>query len=255
MWVNKPNGRVFDFNIKLRFDRIQPRNLGRAAFTIRPVNSDQERASFATPVAHRRRIFKRLRDEVGSGRLGGADSSVSGSRIRLFESPRCLFVVQVRGSVVNCALPALNIDSYKHELSFEWRGLFSRFFGERKETAAVLHDAPVGHSDCMDFLFKPDLAAYRSISRQRISPTLIPIGRNRHHSLSPSIKLTQASKLLRNSIGINTVAIYVCKLKGTLVSSVSTSPSRPGLMQCKRNLDNQRQLLGDAGSEGRPTRK
>lgn len=92
-------------------------------------------------------MFERLRHEAGPGTLGEADKSVPGSRIRVFDSPVGMFVVQVRGSAGDCALPVLNIHSSRHEVSFDWRDLFGQFFGEQKVTRAVLHDALVGHPD------------------------------------------------------------------------------------------------------------
>lgn len=139
---------VFDFNFKLHFEKIHPRFPGRAVFTLPSVNDNQERRLPGIS-ASRRKTFKKLRDEVGAGRLGEADKSVPGSRIRLFESPVGMFVVQVRGSVSDCALPALNVNSSRYEFSFEWMDMFNGFFGERKLTTTVLHGAPVGHSDCI----------------------------------------------------------------------------------------------------------
>ena len=77
--------------------------------------------------------------------LGNADNSVPESEINLFESPAGMFVIQVRGVVSDCALPALSTDLWRHELSFEWKELFNRVFGERKMATAVLHGAPVSH--------------------------------------------------------------------------------------------------------------
>ena len=96
-------------------------------------------------------MFQRLREGVGNNRLGEADKSVPGSRMRFFESPVGMFVVQIRGSVGDCALPALNIDVSRHELSFEWRNMFDRFFGARKVATALLDGAPVGNSHRINF--------------------------------------------------------------------------------------------------------
>lgn len=146
MFYTSPNGRkIYDFDFKLNFDKIQPRYPGRAVFSLSSINTYQK----PEISAYKHKMFNRLRDEVGTGRVGEADKSVSGSRIRLFECPGGMFVVQVRGSVGDCALPALNIDHIKHELSFDWRDLFDRFFGERKLTTTVLHGAPVGLLDYM----------------------------------------------------------------------------------------------------------
>lgn len=140
---NLPTGlNVFAFYFKLKYEKLHSRHPGRAVFSLRSENNTRDRPSPEILVC-RRKTFKRLRDEAGTGRLDEADKSVAGSRIRLSESPIGMFVVQVRGSVGDCALPALNISNSRHELSFEWRDLFNRFFGERKVVTTVLHGAPV----------------------------------------------------------------------------------------------------------------
>lgn len=72
--------------------------------------------------------------------------------MRLFESPTGIFVVQVRVVVDDYPLPALNIDHIRCELSFEWKKLFDRIFGEVKLATAVLHSAPVGHLNCTNLI-------------------------------------------------------------------------------------------------------
>ena len=147
MFYHPPNHtKSYDFDCKLTFEKIQPRYPGRAVFSCR---LDRNRyPPFLKTAVSRRKIFERLRHEAGPGRLGEADKSVPGSRIRVFDSPVGMFVVQVRGSVGDCALPVLNIHSSRHEVSFNWRDLFDHFFGERKMAKAVLHDALVSHPDC-----------------------------------------------------------------------------------------------------------
>ena len=143
--------KVFDFNVKLKFEKTHPKYPGRAVFTLRAKNDNQERRSTRIS-AHRRKIFKRLRDDAETGILGEADKSVPGSLIRLFGSPVGMFVVQVRGSLSDCALPALNVDSRRHEFSLEWRNLFNRFFRVRRVATTILLEAPVGHLDCLGLL-------------------------------------------------------------------------------------------------------
>ena len=135
-----------DFCFKLNFDKIQPRYPGRAVFSIRSKDSNQKRHSSST---YERNMFRRLRDELGTGRLGEADKSVSGSRIRLFEPPGGMFLIQVRGSLGDCTLPALSIDHIGNELSFEWRDMFDRYFGQRKMITTVLLGAPVSLAGCI----------------------------------------------------------------------------------------------------------
>lgn len=89
-------------------------------------------------------LFQHLRDNAGLGRMGEADRSKSGGRLRLFEHSSGLFVVQIRGGLNDCVVPGLSIDQQKGELSFEWRDLFARFFEEKKMVECVLKDAQVG---------------------------------------------------------------------------------------------------------------
>ena len=148
---NPPNQpKVYEFECKLSFDIIQPKYPGRAVFSLRPDISKRDYRLLELKV-NKRKMFKRLRDEARPSRLSGAAKSVPGSRIRFFESPVGMFVVQVRGSVGDCALPALNIDPNRHEVSFDWRDLFDRYFGEQKVAKAVLHDAAVGHPGVRHF--------------------------------------------------------------------------------------------------------
>ena len=91
-----------------------------------------------------RTLCQHLRDNAGLGRLGEADKSRPGGRLRLFEHCSGLFVVQIRGGLNDFAVPGLSIDQKKGELSFEWRDLFARFFEEKKMAKGVLKDAPVG---------------------------------------------------------------------------------------------------------------
>ena len=92
----------------------------------------------------RRALFQHLRDNAGLGRMGEADKSKPGGRLRLFEHSSGLFVVQIRRGLNDCVVPGLSIDQQKGELSFEWRDLFARFFEEKKMAECVLKDAQVG---------------------------------------------------------------------------------------------------------------
>ena len=92
----------------------------------------------------RRALFQHLRDNAGLGRLGEADKSRPGGRLRLFEHSSGLFVIQIRGGLNDCVVPGLSIDQKKGELSFEWRDLFARFFEEKKMAEGVLKNSQVG---------------------------------------------------------------------------------------------------------------
>ena len=104
-----------------------------------------DRAYFSNDSVPGHNILKGLQDQIGAGMLSQADKSIPGSRIRFFESPVGMFVVQVRGVVGDCALPGLSINASRNELSFEWKKLFNRIFGERKLVTVTLHGALVGH--------------------------------------------------------------------------------------------------------------
>ena len=165
--------KAYDFKVKLCFDSIPSRYPGRAVFSSRLDTNNRGRRWDD--------IFRTLLARVGTGRLGDADRSISGSRMRLYESPPGLFVVQVRGSVCDCAIPSLNVnvDPLRHELSFEWRNLFHRFFGEWKTVRAVLDGAPV----CNPRSSLPDLTPLRWIQ----NPAILPICSIQVHSVEISI--------------------------------------------------------------------
>ena len=90
-------------------------------------------------------MFDALNDNLGPGRLVEADKSIPGSRLRIFKNRTGIFVIQVRGVLSDCALPAFNLNRRKYQLSFGWKALFNRTFGERKLAAALLDSAPVSH--------------------------------------------------------------------------------------------------------------
>ena len=87
---------------------------------------------------------RHLRDNIWRGRLGEADKSRPGGRLRLLEYSFGLFVVQIRGGLNDCVVSGLSIDQKNGELSLEWRDLFAQFFKEKKIAKDILTDAPVG---------------------------------------------------------------------------------------------------------------
>ena len=136
-WLYLDNSKIDDLYVKLYFDTIQSQHPGRAVFSSRLDAKFRARQW--------EEFSKMLLARVGTGRLSEADRSVPGSRMRLYTCPPGLFVVQVRGSVCDCAIPSLNfnVNPLRLEVSFEWRDLFHQFFGERKIVGAVLDGAPV----------------------------------------------------------------------------------------------------------------
>ena len=112
-----------------------PKYPGRAVMSLRHENGH---------TICRKALSQHLRDNVGLGRLGEADKSRPGGRLRLFKHSSGLFVVQIRGGLNDCVVPSLSIDQKNGELSLEWRDLFARFFEEKKMAKGILKDAPVG---------------------------------------------------------------------------------------------------------------
>ena len=172
-WLYLDNSEIDNLYVKLFFDTIQPRYPGRAVFFSRLDTNNRERQWDD--------VSKKLLARVGTGRLEDADKSVPESRMHLYTCPPGLFVVQVRGSVSDCAIPSLSLDvnPLRLELSFEWRDLFHRFFGERKMVRAVLDGAPV----CNPRSSLPDLTA----SRWRQKHAILQIYRFQVLSLRMSI--------------------------------------------------------------------
>ena len=89
-------------------------------------------------------ILKTIQETAGQGRLGEADKSKPGNRMRLYEDNVGLFVVQIRGALDDGALPGLGINEKNLEVSIIWKELFARFFGEKKMIESVLENSPVG---------------------------------------------------------------------------------------------------------------
>ncbi|KAF6232910.1 hypothetical protein HO173_008873 [Letharia columbiana] len=153
-WDRAPLDRVeqYDFKAQLRFAGLLELDPGRAVFKIqhRP-NDPNDPENLYEGV-----IFRHMRErEGGLGPMGEADKYKPSERRRLFgqsdgwgppsypiqifepETTEGMFVIQVRAGLNDCAVPGLTIDQEQHEISLDWIGLFSRFFGERR--AVNLH--------------------------------------------------------------------------------------------------------------------
>ena len=125
-------------SIKLSFHGIHPSYPGRVVFSYFPD------ASPLAPRTHAlRKIFINLQNKAGSGRLGEADRSMPSSRMRIIEATAGLFVVQIRGGLNDCATPALNIDFKNHEVSCDWKDLFTQYFQEKRVASLVLENEGV----------------------------------------------------------------------------------------------------------------
>lgn len=88
-------------------------------------------------------MIKDIEAKTGPGRLGEADKSRPGGRVRLFENTVGLALAQIRGGLHDCTLPSLTIDRVKGAISLDWRDLFTRFFGEKRMIDRVLERAPM----------------------------------------------------------------------------------------------------------------
>ncbi|CAD6577873.1 MAG: hypothetical protein ASARMPRED_008436 [Alectoria sarmentosa] len=147
-WERAPLDHVekYDFNLQLGFAGLAEDDPGRAVFKIQHRSNnpnDPENLYEGT-------IFRHMREKGGLGPMGEADRFRPSERRRLFgelegwgppsypipifepKSTEGMFVIQVRAGLNDCAVPGLKIDQEKRELSFDWIGLFSRFFRERK---------------------------------------------------------------------------------------------------------------------------
>lgn len=98
---------------------------------------------------YERPIFRHMREKGGLGPMGEADKYKPSDRRRIFREsdgrgppnlavlifePKAtegMFVIQVRAGLNDCAVPDLRIDEEKREISLNWIGLFSRFYGEQ----------------------------------------------------------------------------------------------------------------------------
>ena len=181
-WLYLDNSEIYDLYVKLYFDTIQSRYPGRAVFTSRLDRRHQWDD-----------VSKPLLARVGTSRLGDADRSVPESRMRLYTCRPGLFVVQVRGSLCDCAIPSLNfsVNPLRLKISFEWRYLFHQFFGERKMVRAVLDGAPI----CNLRSSLPDLTPLR-----RQKNAILPIYKFRVLSVKTSINWTRLSaRIYRHS--------------------------------------------------------
>jgi hypothetical protein len=152
-------------------------------------------------VKWRRALFQHLRDNAGLGRMGEADKSKPGGRLRLFEHSFGLFVVQIRGGLNDCVVPSLSIDQQKGELSFEWRDLFARFFEEKKMAECVLKDAQVGlASPSRQIEHEADTIQageikHLSLSSEQPNRTLYPVVSGNFSHIKPSLRAIAQSDI------------------------------------------------------------
>ena len=126
-----------------------------------------------------REMIKSIEAKTGPRRMGEADKTQPGSRVRLFENTAGLAVVQIRGGLHECTLPSLTIDRGKRAISLDWRDLFMRFFSEKRMEDRVLEHAAVSNATvtpsplearCLDYGHVP---AYRL---SKLRPALHALG-------------------------------------------------------------------------------
>ena len=222
------NSEIYDIYVKLFFDTIEPRYPGRAVFSSRLDTNNRERQWDD--------ISKSLLARLGTGKLDNADKSVPGSRMRLYACPPGLFVVQVRGSVSDCAIPSLNlnVNPLRLEISFEWRDLFHQFFAERKMVRAALDIAPVFNPRSS----LPGLTPFRRIQKLAV----LPIYNFQVLSLKMSIDRTRLlARIYRhshNSICRHTIDTCRYQTKQLGVPGVLKDLSKHGRIRWESTSDN-----------------
>ncbi|KAL9132583.1 MAG: hypothetical protein Q9175_006243 [Cornicularia normoerica] len=158
-WVRAPLDQVerYDFKIQLGFAELVEKEPGRAVFNVQHKPNDPNDPENVYESV----IFRHMREKGGLGPMGDADKYMPSERRRLFGesegwgppsrpipifepvTTEGMFVIQVRAGLNDCAVPGLKIDQEEREISFDWTGLFSRFFCERK--AMNLHEGIVSH--------------------------------------------------------------------------------------------------------------
>ena len=124
-----------------KFAGLDPKFPARANFTFYREHSKLPASAAITFIEHA--ISQRITQLAGPRRLGGTAKGKLGNRIRLCESTVGLCLVQIRGTVDDCAMPSLDIDLKKRVISLEWKDLFTRFFGGKMMADGVLEQAPV----------------------------------------------------------------------------------------------------------------
>ena len=126
--------RFYQVDSELHFDGFKAKYPGRAIFSFRPLRHAINSAG---------RILKNIRDEVRAPGLDGPKPSQRRGRLPTIERCGGVFVTQIRGGLSDCVVRSLHIDPKKHELSIEWKALFSEFFHDKVLTEAVIQANPV----------------------------------------------------------------------------------------------------------------
>ena len=160
-WDRAPLDEVeqYNFKIQLHFADLVENDPGRAIFKTQHKPNDENEPE----TVYERSIFRHMREKGGLGPMGEADKYKPSDRRRIFgesegwgqpsrpvpvfepKATEGMFVIQVRAGLNDCAVPGLRIDQNRHEISLDWMGLFSRFYGERR--AMDLQEGTVSHLD------------------------------------------------------------------------------------------------------------
>lgn len=160
----------YDSLCRYDFDGVHTTNPLRAVFSVRLKSSGPKVV---------REMIKSIETKTGLGRMGEADKSRPGSRVRLFGSTVGLALVQVRGGLHDCTLPSLTRDRDKRAISLDWRDLFSRFFGEKRMIGRVLARALVSGFSVAPSPPEAQILDYGPVPAYRVSklrPSLQALG-------------------------------------------------------------------------------
>ena len=135
-----PDGRRrYQEGFRFYFDGFKSKYPTRAIFSFRPSSHT---------INFSKRILSNIRDAVRSPGLDGPSQIQRKGRLPTIDRCRGVFVTQIRGGLNDCAVPSLNIDLKKHELSIEWKALFSEFFHDKDRTKAVIQANAVSTPHC-----------------------------------------------------------------------------------------------------------
>lgn len=165
-WERERLDRVeqYDFKLQLRFAGLPEKKPETAVFKVHHTPNDtmdpNDPGNLYDGV-----IFRHMREKGGPGPMGEADKYKPSERRRIFgelegwgpwsrpipvlepETTEGMFVIQVRAGLNDCAVPGLKIDQGKREISFDWVGLFSCFYGARR--MVELHEETVCHEQSL----------------------------------------------------------------------------------------------------------
>jgi hypothetical protein len=114
------------------FDSVNSLCVERAVFLIRSINISLEEVNAI--------LLKGVEAKGKPGNLDEGDASKVARPEPLFENTVGRTLIQIRGGLHDCTLPSLIVEQEEDALSFEWKDLFTRYFGDKKR---ILENEPV----------------------------------------------------------------------------------------------------------------